>query len=160
MMRRLISLSMALFVTVVSPSARAQAAPPVCNASAADSGVIIDIIRSWYAALGAGDAKRFHAFATPDFVIFEDGRRLTGDDPLAIARKHLVDGAQARWAIAQSKVEVDCNSALATFTTVGTFDQAGRHMEVTFLESAVLRKDSRAWRIQFFHSTAVPPEQK
>lgn len=97
---------------------------------------------------------------TSDFYIFDERKRFTGGELISLAKQHLADGSKAAWTISDPEVQVDCNTALATFTTLGSFNHAGHDQKVTFLESAVLRKEDGKWRIAFFHSTAVPePKQ-
>lgn len=132
-------------------------APPGCTASAADSPAIADALHAWYAAEAVGDAAGYHARVTADFHAFDGGKPFIGDGLLDMAKAHLDKGERAAFTIGELAVQLDCRTALATFTTQGSFDSAGRHQDATFLESAELRKEDGQWRLAFFHSTLVPP---
>ncbi len=138
--------------------ARAADSPPACSASPADTGAIVSSIRAWYSALETGDAARFHAQVTEDFVAFDGGERYAGDALFDAIRAQQAKGWQSHWTNSAPQVQTDCNTALATFATHGVFDSVAtdKHQELDFIESAVLRKADERWRIAFFHSTAVP----
>ena len=46
--------------------------------------------------------------------------------------------------------------AWITYVNRGSIKDASGTKAVSWLESAVLRKENDSWRIQFFHSTRVP----
>lgn len=115
--------------TIVAP-------PPGCTASAADSPAIADALHPWYAAEAAGDAAGYHARVTADFHAFDSGKPFIGDGLPDMAKAHLDKGERAAFTIDELAVQLDCRTALATFTTQGSFDSAGRHQDATFLESA------------------------
>ena len=49
-------------------------------------------------------------------------------------------------------------SAWMTWVNRGAIEDAGGKKELTWLESAVLRKTDGAWQIHFLHSTRAAPE--
>ncbi len=140
----------------MSLSSIAQTSSTTLRATSADTGAIVNTVQSWYSAASAGDKGKFFSYVTPDFQIFDEGRRFTGEELFALGKKHLAEGSRANWTVSHPEVSVDCNTALAIFTTLGSFSHAGHEQKVTFLESAVLRKAEGRWRIAFFHSTAAP----
>jgi hypothetical protein len=46
--------------------------------------------------------------------------------------------------------------AWITYVNEGSVKDASATKNVTWLESAFLRKENQNWRIEFFHSTRVP----
>jgi hypothetical protein len=60
------------------------------------------------------------------------------------------------WSVTQPHVESDCHLAWITFVNRGSMRDASGTKNLSWLESAVLQKQSGAWRIRFFHSTRVP----
>lgn len=143
-------------------SVLAQPDPPVCTASPADNGAIADTIRTAITAAIAGDVEQFHANTTRDFFTFDGGRRFTGDELLAIMRRHLADGWNTTWTIENPEIRIDCNTALTTYTAHAVFNAAGNRAEMSLLESAYLRKAGSKWQVVFVHTTAIPapPEKK
>ncbi len=99
-------------------AASAPAAPVACTASSDDAKAVADTLRGWYAALSSADEAGFRARTAPDYLLFEDGTRMGADELIAVARKHLQEGDKAALTLAAPpRIEVDCNSAHAIFTT-------------------------------------------
>lgn len=62
------------------------------------------------------------------------------------------------WEVTDHEVHVDGKNAWVTYTNRGSITDATGVKELSWLESAVLRKEKGVWRIHFFHSTRVPSE--
>ena len=60
------------------------------------------------------------------------------------------------WTVPEPTVRIEGAVAWITYLNRGSVQDAAGKKDVSWLESAVLRKDAGAWRIQFFHSTRVP----
>jgi hypothetical protein len=56
------------------------------------------------------------------------------------------------------QVDVDGKTAWITYVNRGSLEDATRKEDLGWLESAVLRKEGRTWRIHFFHSARIPSE--
>ena len=63
------------------------------------------------------------------------------------------------WTVNQPEVHVSSDIAWITYVNRGSIKDASGTKDVTWLESAVLRKERGDWRIQFFHSTRVPEKK-
>jgi hypothetical protein len=94
--------------------------------------------------------------AAPDFYAFDGGTRYDGDALLNMIKTFHDKGIVFVWSVTQPHVESDCHFAWITFINRGSKRDASGTKNLSWLESAVLQKQSGAWRIRFFHSTRVP----
>lgn len=132
----------------------ALAAPAhACAPKAAATVEVAQVMGAMYAALKADDSHGFHAVTTQDFFTFDGGKRFDSDALLNLIKAAHDRGAVYQWTISDPKVEVDCNTALITYTNIGSLTENGATRPLTWLESATLVHDGARWRIRFFHST-------
>ena len=75
---------------------------------------------------------------------------------MALIKSRHEAGVVYVWRVTEPEVHVDGNTAWITYVNRGSVTDAAGAKDVTWLESAVLRKEGGAWRIQFFHSTRAP----
>ena len=117
---------------------------------------VSETIRSMFAALAAEDFAKLRAVIAPDFYAFEAGGRITGDALIDLIKKAHAAGKTYVWTVNEPEVHIDGNTAWVTYVNRGSIKDAAGTKDVSWLESAVLRKEKGNWRIQFFHSTRVP----
>jgi ketosteroid isomerase-like protein len=86
------------------------------------------------------------------------GNRFTGEALLQLVKNAHASGKVYVWEVTDPEVHIDGNSALITYVNRGSIKDATGVKEMSWLESAVLRKNGDAWRIHFFHSTRVPAQ--
>jgi hypothetical protein len=55
-------------------------------------------------------------------------------------------------------VHVDCRLATITYVNEGMISHDQESKPVWWVESAALVYEGNLWRLQFFHSTRVPPK--
>jgi ketosteroid isomerase-like protein len=109
-----------------------------------------------FAALAAEDIPKLRAVLAPDFYAFEAGGRVTGDALIDLLKQAHAAGKVYVWTVNEPEVHIDGSTAWITYLNRGSIKDAAETRDVSWLESAVLRKDKGNWRIQFFHSTRVP----
>ena len=126
---------------------------------AADQIQVTEAIRSMYAALTADDLDKFRALTAPDFYAFDVGKRFTGDALMDLIKAAHVAGKVYVWTVTDPEVHVQGDIAWITYVNKGSIKDASGTKDVTWLESAVLRKEKDIWRIQFFHSTRAPEKK-
>jgi ketosteroid isomerase-like protein len=117
---------------------------------------VSETIRSMFAALAAEDFAKLRAVVAPDFYAFEAGGRITGDALIDLIKKAHAAGKVYVWTVNEPEVHIDGKTAWVTYVNRGSIKDASGTKDVSWLESAVLRKEKGDWRIQFFHSTRVP----
>jgi hypothetical protein len=60
------------------------------------------------------------------------------------------------WKVTKPEVRMHGDDAWITYVNEGSVKDASGTKNVTWLESAFLRKENQNWRLEFFHSTRVP----
>src|SRR4030095_11735498 len=133
------------------------AASDQSTASTNDEVQVTEAVRSMFAALSAEDIPKLRASIAPDFYAFEAGGRITGDALIDLMKKAHAAGKVYVWTVNEPEVHIDGSMAWVTYINRGSIKDASETKNVSWLESAVLRKGKdSSWRIQFFHSTRVP----
>ena len=142
----------AVFLTAILPAVAADQSTPASN----DQAQVTETVRSMFAALSAEDIPKLRAVIAPDFYAFEAGGRITGDALIELLQKAHDAGKIYTWTVNEPEVHIDGSMAWITYVNRGSIKDASETKNVSWLESAVLRKEKDNWRIQFFHSTRVP----
>ena len=121
-----------------------------------DEAQVVEAIRSIFTALAAEDAAKLRAIIAPNFYAFEAGGRITGDALIDLMKKAHGAGKVYVWTVNEPEVHIDKGMAWVTYVNRGSIKDASETKNVSWLESAILRKDEGNWRVQFFHSTRMP----
>ena len=137
------------------------AAPPApvqapARSPSADEAHVIKAMETMYLAASTDDLDLFHSVAAPDFFAFDSGERFDGDALMGLIKSLHASGKTYVWSVTQPRVEIFGETALITYVNRGSLQDESGKKDLTWLESAVLRKDQGTWRIRFFHSTRVP----
>ncbi|MFT3896720.1 MAG: nuclear transport factor 2 family protein [Thermomonas sp.] len=126
----------------------------------AEEDKVVDAMRTMYVAATNDDLEKFHEVAAPGFFAFDGGKRFGGDELMALVKDAHAAGKIYHWEVTQPEVHIDGGMAWIAYVNKGSVGDASGMTEMTWLESAVLRKERGAWRIVFFHSTRVPVPAK
>jgi hypothetical protein len=132
--------------------------PSIAAEPTTDQEKVVETVRSMYAALTEDDPDKFRAVTYPDFYAFEIGKRMTGDQLMSLIMSAHAAGKTYVWSVTEPQVYVDGKTAWITYVNRGSVQDASGKKDVSWLESAVLRKESGTWLIHFFHTTRVPSE--
>lgn len=133
------------------------AAPEAVKATpSTDEAQVTDAMVTMYVAATNDDLSKFRSVAAPDFYSFDGGKRFTGDELMSLIRRVHAEGKVFVWRVTEPEVHVDGKTAWITYVNRGSVQDSSGTKDVTWLESAVLRKQGGRWRIHFFHSTRVP----
>ncbi|MGB9242046.1 MAG: nuclear transport factor 2 family protein [Candidatus Acidiferrales bacterium] len=122
----------------------------------ADETQVVETVRTIFAAAAADDFERFHSVVTADFYAFDGGKRYEGDALMNLVKGLHQAGNVYVWTVNEPEVHVSCNLAWITYVNKGSLKNASGTQNLTWLESAVLKKESGRWKIRFVHSTRVP----
>lgn len=125
----------------------------------ADQKEVTEAVRSMFAAFAADDLAKFHEVATADFYAFDGGERYKGDELIELLKKLHAGGKVFVWTITEPTVHVEGDLAWITYVNDGTIRDSSGTKKMSWLESAVLRKNDGKWRVQFLHSTRVRPAE-
>lgn len=142
----------ALLLTSTIGAAASDRSTPSGN----DEVQVTEAVRTMFAALSAENIPKLRAVIAPDFYAFEAGGRISGDALIDLIKKAHAAGKTYVWTVNEPEVHIDGNMAWVTYINRGSIKDASETKNVSWLESAVLRKEKDNWRIQFFHSTRVP----
>lgn len=141
-----------LFVVSFTVVSAEQAPPPPGSEEAR----VIEVMRTFYVAATNDDLEKFHSVVTHDFYSYDGGARFTGDELMALIKGAHASGKVFVWNVTKPEVRMHGDVAWITYVNEGSVKDASGTKNVTWLESAFLRKEKDAWRIEFFHSTRVP----
>ena len=123
-----------------------------------DQEKVIEAMRLMYVAATNDDMDQFRAVTSPDFYTFDGGKRMTGDELMGFIKDAHAAGKVYVWEVTEPQVYVDGQTAWITYVNRGSLQDATGRKDLTWLESAVLRRDNGTWRIHFFHSTRAASE--
>lgn len=132
----------------------AEPAPPLPAGS--EEARVIEVMRTFYVAATNDDLEKFHTVVTRDFYSYDGGARFTGDELMALIKAAHASGKVFVWNVTKPEVRMHGDVAWITYVNEGSVKDASGTKNVTWLESAFLRKEKDGWRIEFFHSTRVP----
>ena len=141
----------ALPISTVGVAATDQPGP-----AAADQVKVTEAVRTFFAAATADDAEKLQAVTARGFYAFDAGGRFTRDALMDMIKAAHAAGKVYVWTVNEPEVHIDGDIAWITYVNRGSIKDASGTKAVSWLESAVLRKENDSWRIQFFHSTRVP----
>jgi ketosteroid isomerase-like protein len=146
-------LALLFALTLVFSPALVSAAPSASN----DQTEVVETLRNLFTAAIAEDSPRFHALLTPDFYCFDGGRRYDVESLYNLVLTLHKAGNVYAWSVNDPEVHISGHLAWITYVNRGSITNASGTQQLSWLESAILVKDSGNWRIRFFHSTRVPP---
>lgn len=130
--------------------------PSQASSTNADEEAVVQAMRQMYVALTHDDSAQLRAVTSADFYAFDLGKKFTGDELVAVIKKAHASGKTFVWTVTEPRVRIEGAVAWITYLNLGSVQDAAGKKDVSWLESAVLMKDSGTWRIHFFHSTRVP----
>ena len=132
---------------------------PICAAEPApDEKEVTDAVRSMFSAFAADDLASFRTVTAKDFYAFDVGKRFDGEALMDVIKQAHAGGTVFVWNVARPAVHVHRDIAWITYVNEGSIQDSAGTKKMTWLESAVLRKEHGVWRVQFLHSTRAAAE--
>jgi hypothetical protein len=113
-------------------------------------------MREMYEAAAADDFDALRVIFDEGFYAFDLGRRFDGMALPELIKQAHAGGAQFVWTVQDADTHVVGDWAWIAYVNRGSISDGNAASPVTWLESAVLRRDGSRWRIRFFHSTRAP----
>jgi len=147
-------LALLALAAVATPGA-ADAAATVCAPK--NRAAVVNTVQAAFDAMKAGDIAKTRTHLSPDFYIFDLGKRFDADGILNLIQQNEKSGVAYNWKVTEPKVHLLCDAAWITYVNRGSVTHAGITQPVTWLESGVLHYRKDHWMIEFMHSTRVPP---
>lgn len=124
---------------------------------------VVEAISLFFASLHEEDPAKLNSVVTPDFYIFDNGKRFDADSVMTMIKGLHSAGKHIEWRVTETDVHLEGNSAWIGYINKGTITSDSVAVDQQWLESAFLVKKSGTWKIQFLHSTRaapVPPQLK
>lgn len=143
-----------VFVLFIGWVGNARALDPLPPTSQGDERVrVIATVRQMLGAAMTDDLKVFQQVVSRDFYAYDGGGRYVGDALMALIKKQHALGTVYVWSVTEAEVHIYRDVAWITYANRGSVTDRSGTRNATWLESAILRKDSGDWRIVFLHST-------
>ena len=129
------------------------AATAACPAKPTDQADAAAVISGFYAAIERGDIAAAQALTTPDFHAIDVGKQFTGPGLIAMVGGALEKGVKFRFMLEGMEAHVACDVAWLDWRNEGAINGT----PTSWLESAVLRRTAKGWRMAYYHSTKLAP---
>ena len=134
---------------------------PVCASAQLRTGVddqseAVQTVRALLNALATSNVVQFTSVLTPDFYIFDGGKRFNGQEILSLMKALRAAGKSYKWSVSEADVHVIGNTAWVAYVNKGSITDSSGTEDQEWLESAFLERQGMAWKIAFMQSTRVP----
>ena len=140
------------FAAAVALTGCTHARPSECLAPPQASGEIKRTVDAFFDALRKEDKVAFQRLTTTSFYSFDGGDRYAGTELVDVVRDAHARGVQLNWSIGPLDTKFRCDVAWSAWENVGSADVPPAVRPVRWLESAVLVRQKRSWKIDFVHS--------
>ena len=120
---------------------------------------VIQTIQAALKAAESSDLEAFTSHLTPDFYMYDAGKRFDAASIIAQMKKLRESGTQYHWQVASPDVHIDGNSAWIAYLNDGTVTAPTGVTKRKWLESAYLVNSGGTWKITFWHSTPAGAAQ-
>jgi ketosteroid isomerase-like protein len=125
-----------------------------------DQSQILDALNTIFTAIQTDDAARLNSVITPDFYIFDGGKRFNAEQVMAIFKAQHLAGKRHEWNVTEPDVHISGNTAWIAYVNDGSISDASGTVHQQWLESAFLEKQAGTWKVLFMQSTRVPTAQE
>ena len=149
-MGKLFFLLLFFFLAFSSPHIQAQKSD--------EKGMINQVLTRFFDGISALDVKLMKQYVTNDFLLLEGGD-VWNMDTVAVYLNQLKTGSFSRTNYLDFiRTEIKGNTAWVAYKNTADMNIKGQKRNVQWLESAVLVKDGKEWKIQLLHSTPLKPK--
>lgn len=117
---------------------------------------VVQTVQALFNALKAGNDAQFTSLLSPDFYIFDGGKRFNAQGILLLLKGQRAAGTSHNWNVTEPDVHVIGNTAWVAYVNKGSITDSSGTKGQEWLESAFLENQGAGWKIAFMHSTRVP----
>jgi len=114
---------------------------------------MIATIEQMFAALGDNDRVRLNELLCEDFHAFENGVRVTGRELLDLMSRFHAEGRRYQWSVNSPQAESQGDLGVLIYVNNGSISESGSSTPMSWLETALLRRQPSGWRLAFLHSS-------
>lgn len=119
-----------------------------------DANAVLETVEALFTFLRQGVTSDPDAVLHPDFHAYEGGVPMSRAEFLALMQRVYREGRRYEWSVTQPRVEVEGNLAVVVHVNRGAILEPGAaRLPVSWLETVVLKRGDRGWRIAFIHAT-------
>jgi ketosteroid isomerase-like protein len=149
MLVKKISLAVAAFF-IALPFVKAQ------ERLSADGMAVQQIVIKMFDALSNRDSAGLKLYCTPDIALYENGAAWSLDTLIlkAITQNRAEDFKRIN-TIDFIQTEVNGNTAWVTYNNRAEITASGKQRSVQWLETVILTRDKKNWKIKLLHSTLI-----
>lgn len=116
--------------------------------------VVQKVIIDTFDALSTGDTLSMTALCTADVMILENGA-VWNMDSIITSIKAMPQGLQRKNSFEFIRTEVDGAKAWVAYKNKANVTLGEKRREITWLESATLKKENDQWKLELLHSTVL-----
>jgi ketosteroid isomerase-like protein len=123
-----------------------------------EKGMINQVLTKFFDGISSLDVNLMKQYVTNDFLLLEGGD-VWNMDTVAVYLNELKTGSFSRTNYLEFiRTEIRGNTAWVAYKNAADMSIKGQKRNVQWLESAVLVKDGKEWKIQLLHSTPLKPK--
>lgn len=124
----------------------------------AESQAIKSVVETMFEAIAGMDTEKFKTVVYDEFFAYDMSQVMKLDDMLNyIASMPQMGFSDVSFNVEPVESYIYEDNALACFKTTGTAKMGDQDIKMEFLESYLMLKTEEGWKIQFLHSTQLPP---
>jgi ketosteroid isomerase-like protein len=120
----------------------------------------VEAVNTIFTALQTDDADKLNSVITPEFYIFDGGKRFNGEQLIAIFKAQHLAGKRYEWNVTDPDIHISGNTAWIAYVNDGSISDASGTVHQQWLESSFLEKQTGNWKVVFMQSTRVPTSQE
>ena len=120
---------------------------------------IVDTLNTIFTAIQTDDAAKLNSVISPEFYIFDGGKRFNAEQVMAIFKVQHVAGKCYEWHVTEPDIHISGKTAWIAYVNDGSISDASGTVHQQWLESGFFEKQAGTWRVVFMQSTRVPPQE-
>jgi hypothetical protein len=126
-----------------------------------DAQDLIATIERAFVAIGKDDQMLLREIFCEDFHAFENGVPVTGPEVFELMSRFHAQGKRYRWSVNSPQIEVQGNLGVVVYVNRGSISETpgSDPIPMSWVETAVLRRQESSWRLAFLHSTRMPQSE-
>jgi ketosteroid isomerase-like protein len=117
---------------------------------------IVETVNTIFNAIQTDDAVKLNLVISPEFYIFDGGKRFNAEQVMAIFKAQHLAGKRYEWNVTEPDIHISGNTAWIAYVNDGSISDASGRARQQWLESGFLEKQAGTWKVVFMQSTRVP----
>jgi hypothetical protein len=120
---------------------------------------IVDTVNTIFTAIQTDDPAKLNSVISPEFYIFDGGRRFNAEQVMAIFKAQHVAGKRYEWSVTAPDIHISGNTAWIAYVNDGSISDSSGSVKQQWLESGFFEKQAGTWKVVFMQSTRVPSQE-